>query len=741
MAQGYYTLDEAAKVLHMPADELKQMARKGEIRAFQDRGTWRFRVQDIQELARRRGIGSDHDLPQDETPASPPAEPPAPQAPVKSREEEVFGFDLASDDEDIGVGTDMFNEAPSGVGMGGPKSPPKSGPKSGTRSGLKSGPKSAVHTGPRSPAPVSQGPKSPPPGPPGSDSDVRLVADGSDINFELDAGGDSDVGMGGPKSSPRSPAPRSSKLGPRSSGLGGPPTPRPSGGPPSPVKRESTIDLQRDAGLPPSEHTDSDARLVTTDSDSDVKIVGADSDDVALGKQSPPSATDSDIRLEHDMAPPYHGDEGMATEEINLDEERQKAGLLPSEKSQPPSKLKFPTTSPFELSEPEIGLPEPDDSSLVAQQSEKSRQPEKSMEDSSSDFELTPAGESSSPLDTGSDDFSLEIPDDGSVDLGASPPADLKAPRSGISLENPADSGISLEQGGDGSDEIEFELSLDADSTTPKPGPAAPSDSEFELTLDDSGTSAAAEESSEFELTLDDSGGSAAAEASSEFELTLEEGDGSPTDSDSEFELTLDDSGGLSPLAEEPELAEAAEQDIFEGDNLDVPQLEEESGSEAVAVDEETSDFDLVLGADEETADEEESGSEVVALDEEELDDDQPRRKAPAKKAARKTVPDDEEDESGASFSDLDVDTDEGDIDVEDDLADAPVREVVRERIIKPARWGVVPVLFLVPCVAVMFLVVLMGFELLQSMSGYKSPGLFTKTVGELIVGKDKFKN
>jgi len=39
MAQGYYTLDEAAIRLAMAPDELKAMARRGEIRAFQDRGT------------------------------------------------------------------------------------------------------------------------------------------------------------------------------------------------------------------------------------------------------------------------------------------------------------------------------------------------------------------------------------------------------------------------------------------------------------------------------------------------------------------------------------------------------------------------------------------------------------------------------------------------------------------------------------------------------------------------------
>lgn len=55
MAQGYFTLEEAAQHLGMPADELSQMAQRREIRAFADRGTWRFRTQDVEELAQKRG--------------------------------------------------------------------------------------------------------------------------------------------------------------------------------------------------------------------------------------------------------------------------------------------------------------------------------------------------------------------------------------------------------------------------------------------------------------------------------------------------------------------------------------------------------------------------------------------------------------------------------------------------------------------------------------------------------------
>jgi len=61
MAQ-FYTLEEAARVLGMGPDDLKQKAQQHEVRAFMDGGSWRFRVADVDELARRRGLGSDPDL-------------------------------------------------------------------------------------------------------------------------------------------------------------------------------------------------------------------------------------------------------------------------------------------------------------------------------------------------------------------------------------------------------------------------------------------------------------------------------------------------------------------------------------------------------------------------------------------------------------------------------------------------------------------------------------------------------
>ena len=61
MAQ-FYTLEEAARVLGMSPEELTEKAQQRDIRAFLDGGTWQFRAADIDELARRRGLGSDAEL-------------------------------------------------------------------------------------------------------------------------------------------------------------------------------------------------------------------------------------------------------------------------------------------------------------------------------------------------------------------------------------------------------------------------------------------------------------------------------------------------------------------------------------------------------------------------------------------------------------------------------------------------------------------------------------------------------
>jgi hypothetical protein len=100
MVQGFYTLEEAANFLDMAPEELNRMAQKREIRAFADRGTWRFRTQDIEELGRRRAATS---------------------APKKAEDEGVFGFSLGAD-ENIEIGQELVPDPGTASKSGGRKS-------------------------------------------------------------------------------------------------------------------------------------------------------------------------------------------------------------------------------------------------------------------------------------------------------------------------------------------------------------------------------------------------------------------------------------------------------------------------------------------------------------------------------------------------------------------------------------------------------------------------------------------
>jgi len=181
-------------------------------------------------------------------------------------------------------------------------------------------------------------------------------------------------------------------------------------------------------------------------------------------------------------------------------------------------------------------------------------------------------------------------------------------------------------------------------------------------------------------------------------------------DSDREFELSLDASGEMDAASQAAE----AEKDIFETD-FEVPALEDESGSEAVALDEESdtdlegSDFDLDL-SDEDLAAEEESGSQVVALEEGEEagEEEQPVSRKPRKKAAVA-------EESDEPLLDLE------DVEAEEEQEETAVGAAPAAA---PQPWGVVPALFLTPAFIVLFLVVIMSFELLHNMWGYHTGGI-----------------
>src|SRR4051812_31268464 len=96
----YYTLDEAARILHTTQDEVKKLAEEKKLRAFRDRGTLRFRAQDIEEMARALGLGSDPELKLGEVP--PPKKsnsPPPKKGPPPKPAEDVFEFNLSLEDD------------------------------------------------------------------------------------------------------------------------------------------------------------------------------------------------------------------------------------------------------------------------------------------------------------------------------------------------------------------------------------------------------------------------------------------------------------------------------------------------------------------------------------------------------------------------------------------------------------------------------------------------------------------
>jgi hypothetical protein len=698
----YYTLEQAAKLLGMASDEAKAVLDKHKVRPYRDGSSTRYLASNVEEVARALGMGSDPGLQLGEAPKPKAPNTPAPRPTTASATGDpgVFDFHLDVEEENAHTELDQQPAARPGdshkTGRSSSKlaSPPAAGPKAseddsdqvelGQQAPAKPGDsrKTGRSSSKKGGAPV-QILK------PSSDSDVRLVSDGSDLNYPVT-----------PNKAKKSNEPPSSRSGKRKQS---PPVEDVDQG-------ETTVHIVGLGAAP-----DSDVRVY-----SDV----ADEGSVSLGDQIGRQHSDSDIHLEEAEPPPRvdeGSDESLVTEEIDLDAEERKAEEAARSKGKkkrptlaPPSP---PTISPFELSESDLNLPPAGKAASPA-----------SAEDSS-DFELTPAAAESSPIEPSSDELARVAPSDEEVSLGEVTAGG--AGSSGINVSEPADSGISLEGNGS-SDSVEMELSAGDAEASAEPAPAAEeeSSSEFELSLEDSGGEqpAASSESSsdsEFELSLEDSSGEQSAVQSdssseSEFELSLEDSAtgaapaAAEPDSDSEFELTLDDSGGLVPLEKDAE-----GQDIFETD-FEVPALDDESGSEAVALDDadtdlESSEFDLALG-DEDVADDAESGSQVVALEDEDAADSAARTMA---RRGKRRAP---------------VGVEEGEV---DELLEADEREEAaaevgegEEETVSPrlaaaapaAPWGALPAVFLLPCVVVLLIAGLMGYELIHGMWGYQQP-------------------
>ncbi|MBL8812605.1 MAG: helix-turn-helix domain-containing protein [Planctomycetaceae bacterium] len=63
MAKKYLSLEEAASMLGMSTDQVMRAREQGDLRGFADRGSWKFREQDIEEYLRSRQADSSPDIP------------------------------------------------------------------------------------------------------------------------------------------------------------------------------------------------------------------------------------------------------------------------------------------------------------------------------------------------------------------------------------------------------------------------------------------------------------------------------------------------------------------------------------------------------------------------------------------------------------------------------------------------------------------------------------------------------
>jgi len=453
-------------------------------------------------------------------------------------------------------------------------------------------------------------------------------------------------------------------------------------------------------------------------SSADMPLVLGDKDVFLMADEPKPAAkppaspaakggSDSDVRLEKSVkarAGIKSGD-GSGTEEIELD-------VLPPAVS-PSGKLtgsgKMTSSASGKHKAPEAPKPASGKKQPVPPPSEAD----------SSEFELSLASDSS-------DEFELSLASDSSdeISLGdiPAPAAKAKGGQSGINLGKPSDSGPSLEKkAGGSSGKLKDKKGGGSSGKLGKPArPGSEDEIDFELSLDQPGSSG------------------------------RKSGPKKKVDSESEFELTLDDASGLSAADLEAETAtfdssaSDAKKDIFETD-FEIPALDDDSASEAVAIDEadtdleSSSDFDLAIDEADVSVDDD-SASQVVVLDDE---TEPPARSKKATKVKKTTktrvkpsaveVEEDVEvseesvvvDDDAVSFDDMELDESES---ASKALRGAAVEVDEEEEekgqtvVVQTANWGIFPALLMLPTVFIIFLGGIMAYELVHSMWGYHQP-------------------
>jgi len=518
----YLSLDEAAQQLGLRNDELNRLRERGEVRGFADRGTWKFKVEDIEELARSRQADSDPEVPMfmDDIPESEEElELPAwgtPDSELAIGGESAMVLDDDEDNSDdptvIRKSLDPLNSSDSDVRL------------------VFDEPMVIGDSDEEEAVPSD------------SDSDVRLVGNivpeldsDSDVKLVSDLDSDSDVKLVGEDTinditlSIGEPPQLGSDSDVRLVGVGTENDLSLTLGEPPQLGSDSEIrakppefsddDITAAIGEVPDLGSDSEIRLgipgddeeaillgdpPTMDSDSDVQIGAPDEDDVfAATLEGPPSmGSDSDIRLsppESDSDIKIVGDMTDSDSDIKL--------VTPEAMSDSDVKLLSPeldSDSDIQLvgadlgTERDVPLMVPDlggDSDLKLVNN---------LENSDSDVQLLGPADSSIALDfdTGDEEAASVLSEESGIALGGDS-AMMLATESGFTLEGPSDSGIALS-----ADEDEG-ITLDTSSEDSGISLAG-GDSGISLSLGDSGISLEAvadsgislEDSSEFGGTI-----------------------------------------------------------------------------------------------------------------------------------------------------------------------------------------------------------------------------------------------
>lgn len=483
----YLSLDEAAQQLGLRNDELNRLRERGEVRGFADRGTWKFKVEDIEELARSRQADSDPEVPMfmDDIPDSEEElELPAwgtPESELVLDDESAMVLDDEDTSDDptvIRKSHDPLNSSDSDVRL--------------------------IFDEPM----IVKPSQSPPIKPSDSDSDVRLVGNimpeldsDSDVKLVNDLDSDSDVKL---------------------------------------VGDDTINDISLSIGEPPQLGSDSDVRLVAAGTESDVSLtlgeppkLGSDSeirvkppefDDAEIANaigDVPELGSDSEIRLglpgddeeailigdapgmdsDSDVRMDFSEDDDAFT--ASLDGPPELSSDSDIQLSPPESDSDIKLISPETHSDSDVKLLSPEldsDSDIQLVGADIGTEPDvqllapdlggdsdvklvNNLENSDSDVQLLGPADSSIALDFESDDEeAVSVFSEGSgIALGGDS-AMVLADESGFSLEGASDSGIALT---DDSDE-----SITLDSGSQDSGISLSSgDSGISLSLGDSGIS------------------------------------------------------------------------------------------------------------------------------------------------------------------------------------------------------------------------------------------------------------